>query len=1007
MLPPALRQLTEPSGVALNLMAWYMTEDQHGSVWLATANGLIRYDGHQPRALHAPGYSQDDSYGRPVLTPDGRLWARQAYGNKRNKLVYVETTGTHIVRVADTTRLAREFLTKFGISRLYVDRRGQLWISLPENGLLRVNPRTLAADHVLTDKLTINDLSEGPDGRFWLATERGLYTFDPQTRQTRRYPFEPDQASLPGNTPTFAVSVRPNGDVLVCRPNEVDIISSGNGHLRRIRLPVPNLTSTLWTNAFLSDGLGNDYFSVGRMVFRLTAGGALQRLEFTYPAEKVISLCVGRMHDPAHPRLWVSTITHTLYEYDLTRLRPVPSLNILDISVNGTRLVENEQQLETRFQRDTTGQPTLQVKEDDFVQLRFTPFVQQQSTTFRYKLEGYDHQWTTYGDTLGVATYQLPAGQYRFLFNRAVGNGGWAKQIANLSIRVQPPFWKTSWFLSIVVLLVGSGLVGLYRIALRRQKLQRELAHQEGEAANLRQLDELKDRFFANMTHELRTPITLLLNANEQLAHQPLDTQGRQLIAVVDRNANQLLRLITQLLDINRLDNGKLTLTYSLGDPIACVSQLVQAFDDLATTKQIQLTIQPDENGGNYWFDREKLEAIVDNLLSNALKFTPAGGRVSVATQRMNERLVVRVQDTGPGIPFEEQARIFERFYQTDASSTRAHGGTGIGLAFVRELTELMGGTIRVDSLVHEGSTFTLTLPLEAVREPVAQEITTAPDQRPIELASPSSLPKLSHLEKLPTEGNPLPVVLVVEDNEELRTYLVEQLSATYQVMAAVDGRDGLEQALATTPDLIVSDVMMPRMDGFALVGALKTDVRTSHIPVVLLSARSSHDSVLHGLNMGADAYVEKPFKLNTLQLRIRNAIQTRRNWQIALADVHSKLLFSDVNEDNVPEKEKRFLARLKHLLLDHLQDEQVNVDWLAAQVDLSRSQLHRKLTALTGQSTTRFIHRVRLEKAEELLSKGECNIAEVAYQVGYNSQSYFTRMFQEHFGYLPTQLKL
>lgn len=1003
MLPPPLRQVPQPADGTINLMAPYMTEDKHGNIWLSTSNGLVRYDGHDLQVLHAPGYPHDDEYSRPVQTPDGRIWAGLTYINSTTKLVYVDTDQNRITIVSDTTRLVREFLAKSGFNHLYVDRRGQLWIMLADNGLLRVNPQTLAAEHVFDKKINVRDVTDGPDGRIWFTTAEGLYAFDPGTRKTWHYQHDADQPTSLGNNRTYVVRVRKNGDVLVSLPNEVDVLTPRTGQFRRILLPKPDPSKTLWTNAFLSDGLGADYFSVGRMVFRLTAGGELQRLEFTFPAEKVISLCLSQGKDRAHSRLWVNTITHQLSEYDLTRLRPVPSLNILDISVNGTRLAENEQKLETRFQRDTDGQPFLTVRENDFVQLRFVPFTEKQLSLFRYKLDGYDRQWATYRDSIGQATYQLPAGQYRFLFNHARAGGVWDKQIAEMTIRVQPPFWKTTWFLAIMLGLTVIGLFILYRIIVRRQKLRQELARKEGEAASLRQLDELKGRFFANITHELRTPITLLLNANEQLTRQPLDEQGRKQVVAVDRNANQLLRLITHLLDMARLDGGKLDLTFSLGNPVAFVEEIVKGFDELALTKHIRLSAQVSNEAGNYLFDKEKLEAILHNLLSNAMKFTPTGGHVQVTAQ-INEtsQLLVTVQDTGPGISAAEQVRIFERFYQVDASSTRAYGGTGIGLAFVRELTELLDGTIQVNSTVDEGSTFTVVIPVETVGESASRLLW---EPSPTELLKPTdeSVPAIA-----PTDNPQKPVVLVVEDNEELRAYLVDQLTMTYQVITAVDGREGLDKALIVVPDLIVSDVMMPRMDGFALVGALKTDVRTSHIPVVLLTARSSHDSVLRGLDMGADAYVGKPFRIDELKLRIRNAIQTRRNWQTLLAKPPApNALLESPNHEPVPDKEKRFLDRLRQVIQQHLQDEQVEVDWLADQANMSRSQLHRKLIALTGLSTTRFIHSVRLEKAAELLRTGEGNIAEIAYQVGYNSQSYFTKMFQEHFGHPPTALKV
>ncbi|UFH52788.1 response regulator [Spirosoma sp. KNUC1025] len=365
---------------------------------------------------------------------------------------------------------------------------------------------------------------------------------------------------------------------------------------------------------------------------------------------------------------------------------------------------------------------------------------------------------------------------------------------------------------------------------------------------------------------------------------------------------------------------------------------------------------------------------------------------------------MLRIADTGIGIAADELTQIFERFHQVDSSSTRAYAGTGIGLALVKELTEWLGGTITVDSVLGQGSTFTLSLPLSPsgatqmpAKEPMGQPAPALLQPKPVEVAV--AVDGLS-------EDLNRPLLLIVEDNEDLRTYMSDALSAQYQIITAENGRLGLKQALEKVPDLIVSDVMMAELDGYELVERLKADERTSHIPIVLLTAKSSYASRIQGFGAGADEYVEKPFSLVELILRIKNCLRTRMQWQRHLTAGLQKGPVEPLAHPQL-DREEQFLARLRAIILNHLTDEAVDVDWLVEQAGMSRTQLHRKITALTGMSTSRFINKVRLEKAVDLLQTGELNVAQVAQRVGYSSQSYFTKMFQEQYGYSPIRLRV
>ncbi|GAB3702575.1 hypothetical protein GCM10027592_32130 [Spirosoma flavus] len=1005
-----------------------------GNLWLSSPNGLVRYDGRQLSVYHTKDHPQDDYFNRVAPDSRGRVWLRYSYGNDESKLAYFDPKTQQIQFVPDTTRLVREFLAKDGIRTLFVDRQDHLWIGRTKTGLLHVDPQTLSVEPVALDQTEVNSIDQSPDGTLWAGTSTGLYSIDPSSHQVRRYLDKNDLLRIHADNPITALAVRSTGELLLGLYNKLVVFNPTSGLIRQIDLPLPIPTSLLWTYKIIFDREQNAYFSVGTLVFRLNRQNQLQRLEFAYPAEKVIGIWISQGQPLGNNRLWVNA-GHQLYAYDLSRLRQVPPLNILDVSINGIRLVENQIPREERYQRDTLGQASLYLKEGDFMTIRFLPQVEVATSTYRYKLDGHDAQWAVYNDTYGQATYRLGAGTYSFMLNRAKPTGGWEPQLARVQIQVAPHFWRTGWFLSLMIIVLGSTGFWTIRSWNRRRVLRQELARREFEAETLRQMDVMKSDFFANITHEFRTPLTIILNATEQLVDTSLDKKQQQQTNTIQRHANQLLRLITEALDISRLDAGKLNGHPQLGDPAGFIRQVVAQFDGLAEQRGITLTWEGDTSTEEllYSFDDDKWEKIAYNLLSNALKFTPEGGQVNVSGRIEDpDRFVLRVADTGIGIPAHRLAHVFDRFYQVDSGSTRAQPGTGIGLALVKELTNWLGGRVHVESEEGKGSVFTVEFPIAApyARQPDKADIISDLDgnNSPIQPA-PSGQPetKSPHSQniKLKTAtrnrqsaakgdtdtNSEKPLVLLVEDNNDLRVQMETYLSSHYRIVTARSGREGVDLAIKEVPDLIISDVMMPvqtgpEMDGFELTRTLKADDRTSHIPIVLLTARASSESRLAGLQAGADNYLSKPFSLSELTLRLNNALRTRQQWQQRFTNQTAPATV-DYSTHGEADREERFLNSLRQYILSNLNEtDQMDVDGLAERARMSRTQLHRKLTALTSLSPNRFIHRVRLERAAELLRSGEFNVAQVAYEVGYSSQSYFAKLFQEHFGYAPSKIK-
>ncbi|NEU70265.1 response regulator [Spirosoma agri] len=1006
VIPRFVHRFRPPAGTNFNVTG--AVEDAQGRLWFATNEGVVRFDGQQFRVYHDPVLGHGDDYFHLVSSPDGRIWCKLGRGSA---LSYIDPKLDRIIRVPDSSRLVREYLSQWRSNYVFADAQATVWIALRRRGLIRFNPRTYAVEKVFDQPdEAARWITQDPAGTIWFTTNKAVYAYNPVSRVLKRYR---DELGSPNRTQSgtaagsmedlFAIGIhaRPDGRILVALSDEVDVIEPTTGQVTRLELLPNKYYPAQIALDFHEDPQGNTYFRTMAANYRYTRAGRLEQLEFSGLSGRVNYLLPSRTN-----RLWVSS-EQTLLAYDLAHVRPLPALNLLDITVNGTRLEKDTER--HQLKRDSLGHPTLIVEEGDLITLRLSPYIDNVTRTFRFRLEGYDQQWNVTEDATGTVSYQLSAGTYTLLLNRFILPRGWSREVPSLTLVVRPPFWKTGWFWAFV--LVATGILGtvLLQSWNRRRILRQELARREFEAATLRNLDEMKSRFFTNITHELRTPLTIILNATEQLSIAPLNTSDQKLLQAARRNTQQLMRLINETLDMARLDAGKLERHEQLGDPLMLVEQVVVQFEGLADQKQLSLTWKGESpisaNQFLYRFDADKLEKIIYNLLANAVKFTPPGGQVRVEGRISDDHLfLLRVADTGIGIAADDLTHIFERFHQVDSSSTRAYPGTGIGLALVKELTEWLGGTITIESALEKGSTFTLNLPLSlstaaprSTEEPTGQSVTLVPQPKPVREDSPANVS---------SNDTARPWLLIVEDNEELRRYMSDALSDQYQLITAENGLLGWEQALEEIPDLIVSDVMMPELDGYELVERLKSDERTSHIPVLLLTAKSTYESRLKGFGAGADDYVEKPFSLVELSLRIRNCLRTRLQWQRHLTGGIQK---GPVGTSFHPEldREEQFLARLRTVILKHLTDESVDVDWLVEQAGMSRTQLHRKITALTGMSTSRFIHKVRLEKAVELLQTGQLNVAQVAQQVGYSSQSYFTKMFQEQYGYSPIRLRV
>jgi DNA-binding response OmpR family regulator/anti-sigma regulatory factor (Ser/Thr protein kinase) len=462
------------------------------------------------------------------------------------------------------------------------------------------------------------------------------------------------------------------------------------------------------------------------------------------------------------------------------------------------------------------------------------------------------------------------------------------------------------------------------------------------------------------------------------------------------RNTDRLLELVNQLLDLSKLDSGKMKLQIIRGDVLQLLKALTASFESVAERKGIHYHIHFPENTSMGFFDKDKIEKIISNLLANAFKYTPEGGSVLVKVERDEERLRVSIEDNGPGIPKKELDKIFDRFYQLEGTEDK---GSGIGLALVKELVTLYRGQINVNSEPGKGSRFRVSVPVEKTL--FKEEELVYGHWQPEENFINRNIEKPEEKEVQQITRSQLPLLLVVEDNSDLRQFIIDTVQDKYNVIEAINGQDGYEKAISEIPDIIVSDVMMPVMDGFTLTQKLKKDERTSHIPVILLTAKAGQAHKLEGLNTGADDYLVKPFDAPELLVRIHNLVNQRK----LLRRKYAGDILLKPSEVAIKSTEEVFLQKIMDVIESNMSEEDFGVEELARQVMMSRSQLHRKLIALTGQSPSEVIRNTRLLRAKELLQKKSATPSEVAFRVGFNSHAYFSKCFKEEFGISPSEV--
>ncbi|MBO9616420.1 MAG: response regulator [Dyadobacter sp.] len=669
-------------------------------------------------------------------------------------------------------------------------------------------------------------------------------------------------------------------------------------------------------------------------------------------------------------------------------------------------------------------------------------FADAEKNVYAYQLKGLDNTWTQQTEST-LRLGNLPYGKYQLLIRGQAANGQWSANTLTIGVDVRKPFYLQTWFLVLAGMLLIAGIWGWlkWRIWNHQQeqlRLEVEIRHAtarieqdkeviEGQARSLHALNEAKSRFFANISHEFRTPLTVILGMTSELKRYKPDEvveRGRRAADLIERNGSSLLRLINQILDLSKLESGTMSWQPVRADLVRFTRYVAESFDTMAAAKNVQMHCHSDEDDLEVDFDKNKMQDILSNILTNAIKFTPAGGQVylrlttvavtgensesvggqeyyeavSPVQQPGSEWILIRIHNTGPGIEVDKLPLIFDRFFQVSGQPTSGTGGTGIGLALVRELVSLMQGGLSVRSIPGEGAEFVVRF--RRTRQAPSGSLLQA------ELVPGSSDPS-DAIGPAGEGAEENPVLLLVEDNDDVATYIVSAIGTNYRIIRAGNGQEGIDLALENIPDLILTDVMMPLKDGYELCDTLKSNPATSHIPIVMLTARAGTSDRISGLRRGADAYLTKPFQREELEVVLGNLLRSRRRLQAyyslrAMGSPEPGLAPVEENES----VENLFLQRLRSALEAQWGNNEASMEAIYQEIGMSRSSLHRKMIALTGMSVTRYDRSLRLARAKYLLTSTPMSISEVAYAVGFEDPKYFSRLFSEQFDHSPTEFR-
>jgi signal transduction histidine kinase/ligand-binding sensor domain-containing protein/DNA-binding response OmpR family regulator len=955
-------------------------EDANGKLWIGTNDGGIN--------IFDP---ESNQFTYITKERNGALLSnniKSLLQSKDNRHVFIGTHGGGLVRVNNGT--GETVNMKFPANDVYslsYDNDGIIWVGAL-TGLFKYNERNNHAEQIDTGTLTSTQVlyvKADSKGRLWIGGNKSLAYLSLETGKLMEFSdtFQQIRVHCIVEDSKREIWVGTNyglykylGEERFVKYSELDGLSNNS---------VFGILEDSYGNLWLSTGNGINRFNPVDSKFRtyLIPDG-LQFQQFNnYSFCKTSS---GRIYFGGIEG--IITFVPEQLKNNPYSLRPViTELSVQNRTVtplDGTILEENIINAEKITLKSNQATFTLR--------LAVANYLSGTHNTFKYMLEGYDTDWIITSENHFASYSNIPHGRYTFKLQSANNEDYWSNETTRLAVIVTPLWFQTAWFKLLLAAAIMLAIFTLWQFFRQRQAIEKQLIQERFAKEKNEEINRAKMNFFVNISHEFRTPLTLIISPLQEMMEKVSNPWEKEQLEVIKNNADKLLTLTNQLIDYRRAELGVFELAVKKVNPKIVIGKTMALFDKLAKRMNVEYTFEDYASEEEYIIDENYLDIILSNLLSNAFKFTPPNGKITVSLIEDPEYLVLEVNDTGCGIPGEEQSLIFNRFHKVNGDQNDI--GMGIGLSITQRLAELHHGKVEVKSKVGEGSTFSVYFPQS---ENLYSEK---------ELKDIVSLPVKELLEEVEWRNMSLdasyshPKILIVEDNEELLTYMANNLSELYHIVTARNGKEALEMVNQNGDiEIIVSDIMMEAMDGIELCKSVKENIKTCHIPVILLSAKSTIEDQLSGLGVGADDYVTKPFTTSVLKAKINNMIASRER----MLNYYSNATEVEPEKLTTNQIDNELLNKAKDIVLDNLDNTAFTTEMLCEEMGMSRTNLHLKLKAITGKSAIDFIRKIRFSEAIKLLSSGRYNVSEVSYMVGFNSLSYFSTSFKKYFGYLPS----
>jgi signal transduction histidine kinase/ligand-binding sensor domain-containing protein/DNA-binding response OmpR family regulator len=896
------------------------------------------------------------------------------------------------------------YLSGNSIYSIKKDSRGNIWIGTNGNGINVYRPQTGTflnlgkPDSVERDRLSLNGfiraIEEDSTGNIWIGSHgSGICVYNLRTRKFRIINREKG-----GLVSDYILSIHTDkdGDVWIgtlgnglcvfkkkTRKFQYYSESSGlsNGVVYKI---LEDDSGRIWVST--NKGLSSFDKKTKRFT-NYSHHNGLQKSTFAFGAG--LKTSSGELYFGGHDGF------NYFNPAALHSNSNVPSLVFTDLRIANASVVPSENAA-IREHISIAKEIKLDYKQNfslDFAALNYTS---PQENRYAYKLDGFDREWNEVGELHSAVYTNLDPGEYTFKVRAKSENGSWSTPERTIKIHVRPPIWRTPYAYVFYLLFAGATLFFIRRRNIQRfkNKLALEQAKQliEGErreAERQHHFDQQRIKFLTNLSHEFRTPISLIVGPVEKMLQEEATVEKKEQLGLVQRNARRLLNLVNQLLDFRKLEESELKLNLSEGDIVSVIKEIADSFKDLSENKHIDFHFISSVEEYHTLFDRDKMERILFNLLSNAFKFTAKGGVIKLKIEQKGiDNITIRVSDTGIGMSEEVQKKIFDRFFQGDMPAVILNQGTGIGLSITREFVKLHGGSIELQSEQDKGTAFTIELPLKQITKLNKENFLQIKEEAIV----PGSIEEIPESEKL--------MILIIEDSDDFRSYLKDSLKPYYKIVEATNGKEGWQKALSTHPKVIVSDISMPGMDGITLCRKLKSDKRTAHIPVILLTALTGDSNQLSGLKTGASDYLTKPFNSQILNLKIKNLVSLNQE----LEKTYKKQIHVNTPGPEVQSEKERLLLKITQYIEANIDNPSLSVEDLSKHVLMSRGTLYNKIVDLTGETPIEFIRSIRLKRAAALLETSDMKIGEIGYAVGFTLPNYFAKIFKTKFSLSPSE---